>query len=248
MKIVQAQVAIIFALDNDIVLTVGSCLKNIQQRYKGHIQILNNIPELSPPNAPRMVFSAPGFIINVSLLRFDIMINPPQHISSDAGKVFDYIQSLVLTINELLIEKNVKYEWAGFVLTIEIPMNGKTKQSSLEYFGPIFDKLINIKRNEKKLASFSLQYGFVETDFFLNYSINGYEKLNINFPNIIQNPQSLSSITPEIIESGIVITLDINNKPQQSKKTFKDDFISTLSQSMSYYKTILEDTRLKEFI
>jgi hypothetical protein len=248
MRIAQVQVAVIFTLDNDIVLTIGSSLKNIQERYKGNIQILNNIPEFSPPNAPRVVFSCPGFIINVSLLRFDIMITPPQHISSDAGKVFNYIQSFISNINEILIKKNVKYEWTGFVFTIENPKSGNVKQSSLEYFGPIFDKLINIKRNEKKLASFSFQYGFVETSFFVNYSINGYEKLNIAFPNVIQTPQSLSSMTPEIIESGIAVTLDINNRPQQLKKSFMVDFTSILDQSMSYYKTLLEDTGLKEFV
>jgi hypothetical protein len=249
MRIAQVQVAVIFGLDNEIVLTVGNSLKKIQEQYRGNIQILNNIPQYTPPNAPRVIFNSSTFVLNVALMRFDIMITPPQHISSDAGKVFDYIKPLIFNINNLLIEKNVKYEWTGFVFTTEFPKSSQAPKDSLEYFGPIFDKLVNINRQSKKMASFTLQYGFSEDMFFVNYGINGYEKLNVDFSKIIQEPSGFSSaIIPEIMESGISVTLDINNQPLKSKASFKDDFQSVLSRMTSLYETILEDTGLKEFV
>ncbi|MDR0506689.1 MAG: hypothetical protein LBH32_07720 [Dysgonamonadaceae bacterium] len=248
MRIAQAQVAVIFSQDNDIILTLGSSLKKMQEQYQGNVQVLNNIPEFVPPDVPRMVFNCANFVVNVALMRIDIMINPPHHICSDATKVFEYLDSLISSLNDLLIKRNVQYEWTGLVLTFEFPKDEKRNIRSLEYFGPIFDKLINIKRHNKRMASFSFQYGFDESPFFVNYSINGYEKFNVTFPNIFHTAQTLPAVAQEITEAGIAITLDVNNRLQEQKVTFKEDFTSISSKVMSLYKTLLNDTGLRDFV
>jgi hypothetical protein len=247
MRIAQLQIAVIFHLDNQIVLTIGNSLKKMQEIFKGNVQVLNNLPDFAPPDAPRIIYNCPNFLINISLMRFDIVINIPMHISSSIEKAFEYMDSFIYKINEMLIEKNVSYEWAGFVGTLEY-LKSRNNQNSLGFLGPVFDKLITINRNNQNLASFNLQYGFLDEPFYINYNINGYEKININIPNLMSLPSGASTVNPEIVESGIAITLDINNKPQKNKMQFKDDFKSISLKVKSKIGPVLQDTQLQEFV
>jgi hypothetical protein len=248
MRISQAQIAIIFTHDKDIVFTIADSLKKLQARYKGNIQMLNNIPDFTPPNAPRIVFTCPNFALNVALMRFDIFINPPEHICSDSENVLAYLQSLISSIDELLIVNRVKYEWSGLVLTVEIPKSTKSNIRAIQFLNPVFDQLTNIKRNGKELASFSFQYGILEDSYFVNYTINGYEKLDIPVQNLIQIPPDLKAINPEISESGIAITLDINNQPLKVKKSFNEDIAAIFSKSAEKLPAVFRDTGLEGLI
>jgi hypothetical protein len=248
MKISQVQIAIIFTLDKDVVFTVADSLKRLQRQYNGNIQMLNNIPDATPPNAPRIIFNCPNFVLNISLMRFDIFINPPEHICAESEKVFTYLKSLVKSINDSFVVNTVKYEWSGLVLTIEVPKSTQKNTRAIQFFDPIFDKLINIKRDGRDLASFSLQFGVLDDPYFINYSIAGYEKLNIPIQNLIQAQPGVKTINPEIVESGITVTLDINNQPEKNKKTFNDDITSILLKASEKFGSVSEDTGLKDFI
>jgi hypothetical protein len=70
----------------------------------------------------------------------------------------------------------------------------------------------------------------------------------VTFPNIFHTAQTLPAVAQEITEAGIAITLDVNNRLQEQKVTFKEDFTSISSKVMSLYKTLLNDTGLRDFV
>jgi hypothetical protein len=244
MKINQAQVGIIFMPDKEIVFTIGGSLKKLQEKYKGNVQLLNNIPEFASPDTPRIIYGSSNFLINVSLMRLDIVINLPIHIASSYDKVLVYVNSIIYDIATIVVDDNVKYDWTGLILTIEYPKSGEKNKSSLTYSAPVFDRIVKIDRNEKQLASFGLQYGFLEDSYYINYNIGGYEKINIQMPSLPISIQQLSNPNTEIIESGISITIDINNRPHTTKKKYFEDFTDIAKMAEKKLKSVIADTNL----
>jgi hypothetical protein len=238
MKIVQIHAAINFKIEPDILLSVGNNIKKLQKEVKVNVQILN-VPKASPPETPRIVIFSPNAIINICLSRYDIIVKIPKQIEDNIDSSLDYAKNVITKFIPFLIHENFQYLWTGIVINSEKAFDIKNSKS-IELMTPFYDKLINIDRNNMKLSSFQLQFGFEENNLYKNYTISGYDKINIAIPgNIIGE----SSITidlqkAKISESGLQVIVDVNNRTNINVLGIDQDFINLLHEVSNTYKLL----------
>lgn len=247
MKVERIQIVLEYKLDNLIVMTLGPRIKTFQEEFKVRIQELN-IPQGSPPNAPRIMLSREDYIVNIGLNRADLFLTIPSQINNDFNQLLAYSYDLVEKLYTLLFEDAVEYEWVGVVTNILIPNTDIKKRKAVKILEPVFDDLININRKGRKLASFNLQYGFEENDFYKNYTINGYESININVPPIPVNGKTqqiqLKVTDDNIDESGISINIDINNRNSKVKHGFMNDYSRVMDELKGSKTSFTDETSI----
>lgn len=238
MKIIQLQASINFKLEKDILLSVGNNIQKMQKDIKVNVQILNS-PKAAPPEAPRIVIFSPNAIINICLNKYDIIIKIPKQIENSISSSLDYAKNVISVLIPFLVHDNLQYLWTGIILFTEKAFDKKNVKS-IELITPYFEKLINIDRKSRKLSSFQLQFGFEENDLYKNFTISGYDKINVEIPkNIIGD----GSITIElqkakISESGLQIIVDVNNKTMKNIVGIEKDFINLIQEIEHTYNVL----------
>ncbi len=247
-KIKNVQVAILFEIDESIIFTLGDSIKKLQKNVKAQVQILNT-PSGARPEAPRVIIFTPDYVINISLNRIDIVFNIPSHIEDKFDNVIAFCYKSFENIYEKIIEGYINYKWAGVIFDVNYSSNLK-KIRSIELMTPVFDHLLNLKRKERKLASFNLQYGYEENAHFINYNISGYESITLKLPapNVKGEMIEIGVTEDDIDETGILIKVDINNQPLLEKSDIITDFSKILDLMRSSLENILHETNLREIV
>jgi hypothetical protein len=246
--ITDIQIVVMFKIDQSIVFTLGDSIKKFQAETNAQVQMLNT-PSGARPEAPRVIIATDAYIINISLNRFDIILKVPTHINRYSEKVLTFCFQSMETIFDILIRDKIEYMWGGVIFTIHYPFD-KKQVRALKLLEPVFDKLLKIERKGRSLATFNLQYGYQDQDYYINYTINGYEVAMIKIPIRKEGKDAVDvGITADMIdEAGIEIRLDINNKPVKEKTNCIDDFSMLLNKVEKTLKIILEETGLEEVI
>lgn len=245
MRIESIQVAIVFKRQDDILYLLGQEIVEFQKRFQAQKQ-LTNLPESSPPEIPRLAILAPSFVVNISLTRIDILATIPPNVSTDCKMSLNFMYKIVEDVQELLVNGKIEYQWMGIVIHTEFSRKDITN-NPLVAVEPVYDKILNINRNNRSLATFNLQFGFSEAPFYINYFIGSYEKVNVIFNNPIQ-PGSVIDIEKgkkEVSDTGISINIDVNNRLQTSEKNMERDFISLIRKSEALLETVVVDLGLQ---
>ncbi len=212
MNIKQANVVFEFDIDPNIMLTLGGQIIEIQKKYNCKVQQIN--AQKAPPDVPRIVIIFENYIINICLNRCEYIMQIPSHISNNINNCIDYVSNNISQINRYIAVDDRGYNWTGVIFHNEYPSQDK-ELPLLELITPLFDRMINIERNNRELSSFQLQFGFKEDDLFCNYTIGGYETRNIEVE--IKPGNNVINVKKEEgkkIEQGVLITVDINDKPK----------------------------------
>lgn len=226
MKISSVQVAIIFTQDNGIVYSLGEKLQKIKANYKANLQLLT-VPAEAPPEAPRLLFIGEKITINVALNRLDVFISIPEQEGYSTNATLEYCKNMIYhLITETIMTSSIKYEWCGAIAVVEYPSKEKIK-TSLKICEDLIPSLVNVKRDGRELASFNLQIGYREGDFFKNYTVSGYDQIKVAF-NPAQFVQSIDITQLPIAESGLSVYVDINNRPKMQKTSFYKDFTEVI--------------------
>lgn len=246
-KIETAHIAVVFKSDSSIVFTLGDAIKKMQKELNAQVQMLNT-PSGARPEAPRIIVATNSFIVNIGLNRFDIILNIPNHINGLFDKVLGFCYQSIENISELLVDGYVEYVWTGIILNIHYPFSIKNKRS-IELITPVFDRLLNLERKDRSLATFNLQYGYRDENYYINYTIAGYESFSIQIPTNKSEGIIEIGITPDKIdEVGTEVKIDINNKPQEVKTNFISDFSRILDFMKPSLDRVLSETNLKGVI
>ena len=250
MRIESIQVAIAFKKQDDILYILGQEIVKFQQKFNAQKQ-LTNVPESTPPELPRLSILVPNFIVNIALNRIDIISNIPPNISNDQKTSLNYIYKIVEEVFDTLLNGKIEYQWIGIVINTEYSKKA-TAKTPLIAVEPIYDIILNIPRKERDLASFNLQFGFVEKPFYINYFIGGYEKANFVFNGPVNTGVSidLTNAKKEIIDTGISIKVDVNNKIQETKnqKNIINDFTSIIRKCELLLDSVIEDLNLEKIL
>ena len=241
MYLSNIQVALIFDLDDKIIFTLGERLKDAQVKYGANMQILN-VPNGAPHEAPRLLFMTQTFNLNISLNRADIYINIPEQIKSNMKACLNYSHNVVNNLYALLFMNLVNYDWCGIVLNLSFPSEEKTSLKAVEKIAP---HIIKIDSNGREMASFNMQIGFKEPPYYKNITINGYDQFKLIFPSLQEpNNKQINFNEAEIEEAGISIILDINNIPQDNKKTFENDIADIFVKIENSYISLLDELNI----
>lgn len=249
MRIPQTNVVIEYELVEDMLLTIGGNLKEFQKKTNSKVQILN-IPQIIPPDAPRIVISTQNALINISLTRFEIISKIPKHIMDNYQSTINFTKNIVLEVFNSIWDTELHYSWAGLVVTIEYSLHSDGN-TALELSKSFYDKLININRMNKDLASFQLRVGFKEESFFKNFNISCFETRNISFdPNKIPPWKKVIDVEEysEITDTGLRLIIDINNKPGNKSESFPTDFEIIINEFVRSFNTLTQDLNIKDLI
>jgi hypothetical protein len=244
-RINSFEVVLVFELDETIVLSLGPSLKALQKNLGGQLVTINT-PEDAPPPLPRIILKLSDSLLKLGMDRIGITINPPSHVKSNINKSSKFALQRTLSMIKDLLASIPQYKWCGIVTDLEFPSEQNSHNSAIEAITPVCDKLININRSDKDLASFQLQYGIKENSHFTNYTLSGYESRNIKLIDKKKKgfvPVRLSD--HEVAECGIKIMLDINNKPGGATDDPISDIENILNKTNKLSETLPNDLNLK---
>ncbi len=248
MRVNRVEIVCAFEVDPAIVLTCGPYLKALQQRLGGRLLTIN-APEDAPPPLPRVVLKLEETIINFALDRFHITTQPPSHVADDMDKA---AQFALQRSNSIILEMkpaNLNYNWSGVIAEVEYIEEPIVSSSAIEAAVPLFDRLINIDRKGHKLSSFQLQFGIRDDNYFITYTITGFETRKI----IIKGPaqERYVSIDPKeypLTECGLKVSLDVNNRPDPIHRNPEFDIPLILNKQSKLFNNIAKDLNLEGLI
>ncbi|GHV74120.1 hypothetical protein AGMMS49940_14220 [Spirochaetia bacterium] len=247
MNIASIQVAISFKQQDDILYLLGQEIIEFQKRHNAQKQP-TNLPMASPPDAPRVSIFAPNFVLNIALNRIDIFANIPPNVSNDSKTSLSYVQNIVKEAHDIFAKK-IEYQWLGLVLNVVFSRKNLVK-TPLEAVLPVYDVMINVPRKNRDLASFNCNFGFSEYPFFVIYTICGYENFEFSFPLPNNNvPVVINDDKKRMIDTGISVVLDINNKQALGKSiNLLNDFDLTAEKCDALLLSMLDDLNLSKVL
>ena len=248
MKIARQEIVISFEIDPSIVLSCGTAIQNMQKKVGGQILSIN-APDDAPPSMPRIMLRLKDTIFNLCLDRIQFTVVPPSQVTDEVEKSSKFTLQRISPLLTEILPSIPKYFWAGVITEVEYPESPLKSKSANDATTPIFDKLININRNNKALSTFQLQYGVNDDLNFTTYTISGFEgrKVELKPP---QKPGFLILDPPEypLTECGIRVLLDINNRPSKQNEYPLKDIEAILSKTNSLVANIAEDLNLQGVI
>lgn len=249
MNITNIQIVTAFELDSTILLTCGASLKKLSEKLKWQFLQINT-PDDAPPSLPRIVLRQEDSILNVALERFQITMIPPSHISHDIQQSIDYVRQKSTDVLSELLDVMPPYLWTGIIIGIEYPLETDGTEPLSKSLSPMFDKLINIDRNSKDLSSLELQFGFQDSEYYIIYKLQGYERRKISFPIDLEQGQSMVINADQFPREsyGYEIIVDINNKPAAEKHEPMTDLNLLFDKHIDVISSIKTDLNLEEVL
>lgn len=213
MKIQRVQLVMNFAQEPDLMLSAGSKILQLSKDMGCQLARLN-VPEASPPDVPRIILRGPDVAVAWALTRVEVSVQPAEHIQGSYDGALAFSRRRANAVIDALAQVGVAYEWSGVVTLVAFP-TAQTGQPAIRAVEPVFDRLVSIARGDRQLATFQLQFGFVEQDCHVNFTIDGYEtregqmevRLAPGNPFIRLDASQLP-----LIESGVQIQVDINHR------------------------------------
>lgn len=195
-----------------------------------------NVPDHFDPNQPRLIFHAGKKQLFISQASCQLKLSF-DHDDKDINSQFSIIKkNLALFQNELTKFKSIN-EWneCAIVMNISIPSN-EEKESILRH---VYDNFFKTNKEDEfgSLASISFKAGYkTKEKLYLNYEIDVYELQKIEFSGPIPANQNilLDAKNLTMVERGIGVRLDINNRPKTESESYVysgiDEFIPIVSE------------------
>jgi len=244
----QVHIASEFDPIDDIAISIGSALKTIISKYGGRLQLLN-VPAAAPPDAPRIIATTQNFVLNIAPVRYDVHITVPTQISTDFYKVMDFITNLFTKLGGDLAQLKLSYQWVGLVINLEYP-GAAAGIPGIQLSEPVFDRLLSVSRGTRKLAAFQTQFGFEEGSLNKIFTVSAYDsmKIKIDPAKMQQKMLRVDRETADIVESGISVSLDVNNKPAKNRAGLVHDFHLIAQASRQLYALLPDTLNLKGII
>lgn len=245
MKITNSQAVFIFEENKKVALELGASLIELERNTGGKLLTLS-VPDLVPPEAPRIMLQASDFIISVGFSRLEISSKIPGHITGDAGAAGEFVQQMCRRIVPTIFGGALRYQWAGILWQTNHEMPGSPRPS-IELMEPVFDKLYSVPRGSRSLAAFQFQFGFFDDGYFSGYTISGYELRAGSITGVSDGSGTFTVDLDQlpIKESGLQIVTDVNNQRRQNNDPL-NDFDQLLKRQVLLAGGALESVGLKE--
>jgi hypothetical protein len=250
MRVANFQVAVAFEIEPELILSLGPSIRALATRTQGRIHDAGVGDPDFPPDVPRIVIQTKQFLVNISLNRFDIHATPPRHLQENHSAAVQFAQTVAGDVLGELLKVPVSYAWSGIVAHLKYPSE-KPLASAPMAVAPIFHQLINIPHSGKPLSSFEVRFGYQEDDLFRSIKLGGYATQNIRFKSVAEGEQTAAGFGVEgadIVETGVQVFLDVNNKPSAGKKTPIDDLKRLFEVCEKSILTLPEELNLKELL
>jgi hypothetical protein len=244
----QVQIGSEFDPIEDIALSIGSALKSIISKYGGRLQLLN-VPAAAPPDAPRIIATTQNFVLNFAPVRYDVHVSVPTQIKADFYKVLDYTTSLFTRLGGDLAQLGLSYLWVGLIVNLEYPA-ATSGVPGIRLSEPVFDRLLSVSRGTRKLSAFQTQFGFEEGSLNKIFTVSAYDsmKIKVDPAKLPRKMLRVDRETADIVESGISVSLDVNNRPAKQRAGLIHDFRLIAQASRQLFASLPDALNLKGII
>lgn len=188
-----------------------------------------NLPDDFDPNAPRLIFQGVHKQLVLSQVSSQLTLG------FDSAKKGISEQLDIVVKNVLDVQARIRkfhpqaaLQENALVLTISFPT--ECSKEDLSQF--LFDKFLKIKPSAP-VASTSIKIGYLlQGDIFLNIEFDVYEKRQ----GAISAQQTFYDLsTFKVVEVGVSIKIDINNKPQTNQHGYQNEGVEQIIAIMSSY-------------
>jgi hypothetical protein len=247
MKVASIQAVAALQEDRRFILANGQRVLELASRIKGKVSQVN-VPEIAPPEVPRLLIQRPDLVASLSFSRVELTIRPPQHVAGNLDSAMEFAERTACPILDELVLPDRGYEWSGVVVELLFPVPGENVSAATQTV-PLFDRLVRIERRGRELAAFQLQFGFAEGDYFINATVEGYETRLVE-----AGPGAPASVAMSIdlskqpvAESGIGLIVDINNRAGQTHRSAASDVADLMRRHRERLPSLLGDLTLEEF-
>ncbi|MFS8973844.1 hypothetical protein PO002_04920 [Cupriavidus necator] len=176
-----------------------------------------NVPDQLDPNVPRIVFPSEKKQITISQVQCQLECNFP---GAEMGiqKQLGVTSKNVLDFHTRALRFKNADEFGLTAISLQFNFPSHEKTQSLQQF--IYDNYVKISPIGE-VASAQIQLGFSIDGHFFNLFANAYEKRAINItPQFGETHRVMNMAEMPIIEQGIGVKLEVNNKP--SAESIKD--------------------------
>lgn len=238
MKVATVQLVSTFQEDRQAVLSSGQRMLELAKDLKARVQTLN-VPEIAPPEVPRVMLQRNDLVVALSFSRLDITAQPPTHVAEDFSSALTYAEKLAFPFIEEFVEKQRSYSWTGIVISLEYPMpqQGIPGVTRCE---PVFDRLLTVNRENRQLGAFQLQFGFQELGIYSGVTVQGYDVREVEIGKLpgVSIISSTNIQDAKITTSGVEIILDVNNKRADSRGSPTSDIRMLVSKHLDFFSSM----------
>lgn len=246
MRMGRIQIVSSFNPDDTIVMSIGPSLKALAKRFRGKVSFVN-APNEVPAELPRAVMMLESGIVQIGINRYQVVIQPPDHVRKDYESSLDFSHNLAKSVMEGFRDVEIVPVWSGVVAEIEFVESPLRSKTMLEAVNEVSKKLITITPISSDLANFQLQIGYKVGQFFRNYTIGGFESRGAHGMRL-EEGESIELDISQIpaFEAGIRIVYDVNSKPIESSGDALDDLRRTIEAHKLGFETLLADLGLED--
>lgn len=248
-RIAKFQVAVVFEIQPELILSLGPTIKALAQKSQGQIHEVSGGDPNFPPDVPRIVIQTRQFLVNISLNRFDIHVVPPRQLQENHSAAIQFAKTMVTDVLKDLLQPQISYKWSGVVVQLKFP-SAKPFLNAAAAVEPVFKRLVTFNPSDKPLSSFEMRFGYQEGDLFRSVKIGGYSTRNLRMRTGTApsqpSPQVLN--TGEITETGIQVFVDVNNKPSAERKGPHEDLQRLFEASEKSITSLPNELKLSDIL
>jgi hypothetical protein len=218
---------------SELPLTLESVTSQLATAVDGK-RNLSGVPSEAPPEIPRLIVSSKQLQVQIGLSRVESVLFVPDHVATTSSSAFAYMRQMITGPLAPLYVKLYPYKWAGVVLELDQAVVGA--KSMVDAIRASVSKLTNINHRIEDLAAFNLQYGFKEGDYFKHIKVQGYETRIVKKRIQAGQPLRIQQSEGTLMEAGIQLLVDVNNKPKQIRYSTLEDINSLVDEVESFSK------------
>ena len=206
---------------SDLVLNYANFFKELSQKLNGKIENLQ-VSDDELPEVPRLVITCQDFSFVFALNRVEAVIRGSRkHLFKDA--LYDFyrakIKDSIGFLESYFAIDNFEIGFVGIIAPIRFPQD--LNISKEELVSSICSKF-NTNCNGRRTLTYNLKLGFYDDsgNYFLNYNIKDYTIKNFN-KRVLDGEKGTNTYNYDdfpTVEQGVIIELDVNNRPMMKKK------------------------------
>lgn len=210
-KVERFELVISFKYNQGITYLIDKEVRQIQRTLDGQI-VPVNVPINAPAEIPRLIVQSGTTNVNICLNRLHLVTNVPSHIQHSIDESLEYLIGVAERCLRPLTTDEIRPMWIGLVGQINYPESPKRSASGIEAVSGIIPRILRSPINLPP-AAFNLNYGVKNGEYNVHFNVSGYETISML---VEGNPAAALadgiSLNSQILEVGIALGLDINNK------------------------------------
>lgn len=208
-------------IDNKIRHRIADAEDAFAQMFTGQSQ-QTNVPDNSDPSTPRLIFQAGPKQLFISQKACQLSLNFESN-EKTVDEQLAIIRKNLLAFQDGMHNFKLKEELNECAIVINVNVSCKEGRAAiLQHVYNRFNK-VDQQAEFGELASYSFKVGYKTKDqFYLNYETDVYELRKLEFaqPTPVEQIVRMNATDIPLIEEGISIHVDVNNKPKLNSATF----------------------------